>query len=115
MAPRAVEVTPKKTLRVLHLFAGAKRKSSYGHSLKKAARRRGVKVEVQEIDLLRGGARHNLLLGAKRKHWLRAVKDGRYDMVVASPPCNTFSRARWANNNGPPPLRMKHCPRAFLG
>ena len=34
-------------------------------------------------------------------------------MVAASPPCNTFSRARWANNKGPPPLRMKHCPRGF--
>ena len=81
VTPKAAAIAPKRRLQVLYLFAGPTRKSGYGQCLKMAARRRGMKVEVQEIDLLRGGTRHNLLLGAKRKHWLQIVRDGRYDIV----------------------------------
>ena len=100
-------------MRVLYLFAGAKRKSGFGPCLRKLARTAKVPVDIQEHDLLRGGHRHNLLLGTKRRRWLKLIREGRYSMVIASPPCGTFSRARWANKTGPPPLRMKYCPRGF--
>ena len=41
------------------------------------------------------------------------MKTGEYDAILTSPPCGTFSRARWANRAGPRPLRLRHCPRGF--
>ena len=39
---------------------------------------------------------------------------GHFQVIVASPPCSTFSRARWANRQGPRPLRSAAYPRGFL-
>ena len=35
------------------------------------------------------------------------------DVVLAAPPCNTHSRALWANPNGPKPVRNLSYPRGF--
>ena len=43
-----------------------------------------------------------------QKKWLRLVSAGRYFAVVVTPPCSTFSRAVWANDEGPYPLRSVH-------
>ena len=48
-----------------------------------------------------------------QKKWLRLVSTGRYFAVVVTPPCSTFSRAVWANDEGPYPLRSAHWPRGF--
>ena len=48
-------------VQVLYLFAGAKRRSGLAASLKKAFRGTSIKVNVVEMDVLRGGARHDLL------------------------------------------------------
>ena len=53
-----------------------------------------------------------------QKLWDSILKDcvsGSFDVVVLSPPCNTFSRARWnfCGAFGPRPLRSSHFPKGF--
>ena len=57
-------VTPTnctRVMRVLYLFAGARRKSGLARSLRIACKGTGIAVTVDEIDILRGGRRHDLL------------------------------------------------------
>ena len=61
-------------------------------------------IEVVEIDILRGKA-NNLLKTATRSRILKQVTEGKFDMIFASPPCGTLSRARRTSDGGPPPLR----------
>ena len=44
-----------RVMRVLYLFAGARRKSGLARSLKIACKGTGIAVTVDEIDILRGG------------------------------------------------------------
>ncbi len=48
-----------------------------------------------------------------QKRFLQAIDSGAYDAVILTPPCSTFSRAVWANERGPFPLRSFFCPRGF--
>jgi len=65
-----------------------------------------------ETDILRAG-KHDLSQAQKRTLYLQTARRGEHDTILASPPCGTFSRARWANRDGPRPLRLGHCPRGF--
>jgi hypothetical protein len=100
-------------MQVLYLFAGAKRHSSLAGCLRSASKRTGLKINTKEVDILQGGRGHDLLRKATRRTLILAVQRGRFDMVVASPPCNTFSRARGSNSQGPPQVRSKVHPRGF--
>ena len=102
-----------KVIRVLYLFAGIKRKASVKEYIAKYCKKFHFKVKMFEIDILRCGRRHDLRYGPRRRKYLELIKAGNYDVVLASPPCSTFSRARWANRAGPRPLRLRQCPRGF--
>ena len=65
---------------------------------------------MQEIDLLRDKT-HDLSELDKQKEWL--LKAEQADVIISTPPCSDFSRAKWANSRGPPPLRNKLYPRGF--
>ena len=65
-------------------------------------RRRGW--TVQEIDIIRG--RHFDLTNSKyTDKILHRINSNFYAAVLASPPCNTYTRVRFANRQGPRPLR----------
>ena len=102
-----------RTVRVLYLFAGARRKSGLARSLRLACKGTGVKIIVEEIDILRGGRRHDLLRKVYRNKILVKVRKGNYFLTAASPPCGSFSRSRSANNRGPRPIRSRTFPRGF--
>ena len=102
-----------KTVKVLYLFAGAKRKASVKEYMAKHSKKFHLKVKVLELDLLRGGRRHDLSVAGRRGKILNRITSGEFHVVLTSPPCGTFSRARWANRAGPVPLRLRHCPRGF--
>ena len=88
-------------LRVLYLFAGAKRKSGLARSLRIACKSTGTAVTVDEIDVLRGGRRHDLLSKKRQAHYRDRIRRGYYHLTAASPPCGSFSRARNAKYGGP--------------
>ena len=84
-----------------------KRKSDFASHLKKAGSGTGIKVDITEIDALRGGKRHDMLRKSQQRKIVAAVHRGDYEVVAASPPCSTLSRARSANTSGPRPLRSR--------
>eukprot|EP00973_Karenia_brevis_P041394 5727719-Karenia_brevis.AAC.1 len=68
-------------------------------------------VKILEVDLLRGGEQHNV---ASESVWNMLCSEVQTaSAVIVTPPCNTDSRALWANPNGPPPGRNKRYPRGF--
>ena len=73
-----------------------------------------VSLDMHEFDYQRDPAQDL----TSQKLWDSILKDcvsGSFDVVVLSPPCNTFSRARWnfCGTFGPRPLRSSHFPKGF--
>lgn len=69
-------------------------------------------VEVEEWDIT-NGAEFDLLREDVRKRILTNLRNGEYAAVLMSPPCGTWSRAPWANQLGPRPLRSASHPWGF--
>ena len=90
-----------ESFRVLYLFFGHKRKGCLGEEIKKHAKEQNVHVFVNEVDVLNNARKRNLLKPAVQAKFKEHVASGKYDVVIASPPGSTFSRARWANGSGP--------------
>ena len=99
-------------LRILYLFAGQKRRSSVAALVRRRARAAGREVTCSEVDILRS-AQHDLSLKRVQEFYLDQLRVGLYDVLVASPPCSTWSRAPWANRLGPAPLRSEAHPWGF--
>ena len=97
---------------MLYVFAGLKRKNSVADYLRKKAAKFHVQVEIHEVDIQRS-RRMDLTSPKVQKRHLQAIDSGVYDAVILTPPCSTFSRAVWANDRGPYPLRSFFCPRGF--
>ena len=105
-----------KRLRVLYLFAGAERKADIGEcvvrGMAKARQQSGLEcsAEVENVDILRDPAGGNLLDESRQADLLSRITTGEFDLVLAAPPCNTFSRALFHDSLGPTPLRDKWAP-----
>ena len=77
-------------MRVLILFAGRERQSDLGCAMRSAFARytegsQGTALEVDEVDILRGGEAHDLLSASKREAILQGIAAGRWHIVVAFP------------------------------
>ena len=90
----------------LYLFAGIQRKSDVASFLRQG------NWEVVELDILRN-QNHDLMKSRLRQRIMEQVRSGKFDAIVASPPCSTFSRVTYANDNGPRPSRSFQHPRGF--
>ena len=103
----------KPILKVVYLFAGKRRHSDVAAFLKKAETEGGVQVELHEFDIERS-PQHDLTDNALWDKIFDTLKEGNWVLIV-SPPCNTFSRARFQNRRhpGPKPLRTRMWPRGF--
>ena len=102
---------PERRLRGLYLFSGLKRSGDMREHLVKEGKTRDIKVEVTEYDILRC-RRHDLTKSTLKRHILAQISAGRFDFVLASPPCSTFSRAR-KMDSGPRPVRSAKFPRGL--
>ena len=69
-------------------------------------------LEVEEWDIT-NGPEQDLLREENRQKILAAILQGTYVAVLMSPPCGTWSRAPWANQFGPRPLRSHSHPWGF--
>ena len=100
---------------MLYIFAGAARRADVGDWLNQMASAQEFTLHITEVDLLRsGGAAHNNVLD--EQFWAslkQRMRSAEWSVLVITPPCNTFSRARYANRNGPRPLRSKGWPWGF--
>ena len=97
---------------MLYVFAGLRRKNSVADYLRRFAKQFHIRVEIQELDIQRC-RKMDLTIPRVQKKWLQLVSAGHYFAVIVTPPCSTFSRAVWANDEGPYPLRSIHWPRGF--
>ena len=95
------------TGRALYLFAGPKRKSTIG------ARLRAIGWSVTEIDILQGGAKHDLTKPSVQGKLLAQIDERYWDALFTSPPCDTFSRVKFSNRWGPRPTRTFAAPRGL--
>ena len=69
-------------------------------------------VHITEFDIIRSD-RQDLSRASVRERLLTLIDNGKFNALLASPPCNTFSRVCFANTNGPAPVRDKDRPRGF--
>eukprot|EP00435_Cladocopium_sp_Y103_P064471 s792_g26.t1 len=100
------------TLRVVYLFAGASRRGDIGQQLQALAEGK-FHLDMRELDLELHHS-HDL---SKTKLWddfFSDIDQGKVDVLLFSPPCNTFSRARHHfKDGGPRPLRSSSWPLGF--
>ena len=106
-------------LRILYIFAGEHRQADIGDYFRKWVakyNRHGglqLSLELTELDAKRGGSDHDLLDATRQQHLIKCIEDGYYDLVLAAPPCNSFSRATFSSKPGPPPVRDLQWPNGF--
>ena len=99
---------------MLYLFAGRARPSDVREHLQNLCKANSIQLEMVEYDILRG-AEFDL---SKQEVWdsiFAQASAASFDAILLSPPCGTFSRARFhfAGNNGPRPLRTRAHLRGF--
>ena len=99
-------------VRLIYIFAGGHRKSDVGDILEQMNVKGLIKLHILEVDLLRS-PEHDVTAVEFWNSLVKRVLDREFNIVIATPPCNTHSRARNANKSGPPPIRSKEFPFGF--
>ena len=114
--PLPPEVHPSAEIpvvKVLYLFAGRRRHSDVAAHLREAESLGKIKLILKEFDIERSPM-HDLTDVSLWNEILDTLKEGGW-CVIVSPPCNTFSRARFQHilHPGPKPLRTRAWPKGF--
>ena len=114
VTPPAIVELPARKFHVLYIFAGKPRKADIKSELMAIAAASSREVSVEEVDICRGSG-HDMLDDRVFNIYLHKIRRRHYDVVIVTPPCNTFSRARCNTGIGPPPIRSRSYPWGFLG
>eukprot|EP00435_Cladocopium_sp_Y103_P074800 s19_g51.t1 len=100
------------TVKLMYLFAGKSRRSDVAAFLRQAEAAGKCHLILKEFDIERSPD-HDLRNAALWKEIYSTLEEGGWTVIV-SPPCNTFSRARFqVQHPGPKPLRNRTWPRGF--
>ena len=97
------EFKEKRKFIYVHLFAG--KDDILGSSIKRLADLDGLQVEVRAFDKEPGGYVVDLAQEQPFGDILDAARGGLVDGSHAGFPCGSFSRARYNEGHGPPPVR----------
>ena len=91
---------------MLYLFAGIARDGDIRSHLQNLCTSQQVILSLQEFDLVRS-PEHDLSSVELWNSLFTKIQSGAFDVIILSPPCSTFSRARhrFSGAFGPPPLR----------
>ena len=73
------------TLRVAYFFSGIERKASIGNQLKALCEEHGYGLNFEEIDILVGGASHDLLDKEAQQAYIQELESGAIDIQILSP------------------------------
>lgn len=101
---------PTRYLYVVHLFSGAKRKWDLHECINRQVPPDGCSFMPISLDVVLDSIRGNLMARPNQDFWLLQAKRGRLYAIVAGPPCETWSVARWRHyedGTGPRPLRTQ--------
>ena len=117
-ARTSVERPLDKPLRVAYLFSGAHRRSSVAESLfsefhTESFAGRFSCIEVYVFDTLNDPISHDLIDSDRQASYEAQTANGEYAAVFVTPPCSSWSRATWANDNGPKSVRSRQYPLGF--
>ena len=99
---------------MLYLFAGVPRDGDIESHLKDLAVQFDIQVHVRALDLKRDPS-HDLTSKGLWEDVFQGISAGLWDVLILSPPCNTFSRARcnWMGGTFPKPVRDQSFPWGF--
>ena len=99
---------------MLYLFCGLQRKADINHFLHVQCDTLGFELSIKELDIERSEADDLLQVSLWKQIW-HEIENNSWDVVILTPPCNTFSRARCRalGAPGPPPLRNVMHPWGF--
>ena len=97
------------TLSVLYVFAGKVRKADIREHLELMQHEFKFSLKMTELDTIRDKS-HDVTSESLMETLLLDVKNGEYDVVIVTPPCNTFSRSRsnWRDCCLPLGIPMAH-------
>jgi hypothetical protein len=101
-------------LKVLYLFAGAPRRADINSFLHASSLAQEFDLNVREVDIARSES-DDLSSAQLWEQLFAEIRDGKYDVIIMSPPCGTWSRVRfqWQLHPGPRPQRNKSWPWGF--
>ncbi len=99
-------------LRVLYLFSGDVRRSDIHSALRQLCNSK-VQLNMVEIDNLRDPVGGDLSQERQQEEVLADIGEGAYDVVICTSPCESWTRALFANRQGPRPCRSKDWPWGF--
>jgi hypothetical protein len=97
-----------KTIKALHIFSGPRRAGDLHAQLYKWGDENKSNVWTEDFDL-DISAKHNLLQDSLFKQLCVRIISGEFQILVAGPPCGTYSIARHSGPPGPPPVRSRDC------
>ena len=99
---------------MLYLFAGAPRRADINSFLHAISLAQDFDLNVREVDIERSES-DDLSSAQLWEQLLAEIRDGKYDVIIMSPPCGTWSRVRfqWQLHPGPRPQRNKSWPWGF--
>ena len=98
----------------MYLFCGKPRKADIKECLQQLSKTQKFQLTMREVDIERSSL-DDLTDVSLWDELFSQVKSGLWDVVILSPPCNTWSRARyqWKLHPGPKPLRSFTYPLGF--
>ena len=99
---------------VLYIFAGSSRHADIRDRLSFRQTSDNFDLHILEYDLLRS-TENDVTAPFTWKEICTHIQSGAVDVLIITPPCNTFSRARhtYRSSPGPKPLRNLHWPLGF--
>lgn len=102
---------PQSSFACIYFFAGVLRKFDIRFWMEQLCTKHKFRLHMVEVDLLRPGSNNDLAIESTQTEWLDKL--GNFNAVLVTPPCSSYSRATWANNRGPCPVRSALFPRGF--
>ena len=98
----------------MYLFCGKPRKADIKECLQQLSKTHKFHLTIREVDIERN-AMDDLSSVSLWNEIFAEVRAGKWDCAILSPPCNTWSRARyqWRSHPGPRPLRSLTWPWGF--
>ena len=100
---------PLQFLRVLYIFAGARRRSDILECLTSLCTSQGVELSMTELDTCRDPL-HDVLVESVQKALLTRLENPEFDVLIVTPPCSSWSRALFNRKPGPRPVRDRRHP-----
>lgn len=108
-SPSVNDIQTLIPISVLYIFSGVERRADVGQYLREHPLIAGT---ISEVDVLRDPEAGDVTVKAVWDKLMSDLSCGVYDVLIITPPCNSFSRATWAGGD-PKPCRSKSYPKGF--